>query len=58
MRTFLALAFLTAVCVWGALRVPRTEMHLRVLRTALFIGAGVFGALLVSAMLQALFISE
>ena len=58
MRTFLALAFLAGVCLWGALRVPRTELHLRVLRVALFIGAGIFGALLLSAMLQALFLSE
>ena len=58
MRTFLALGILAGIFLWGALRTPRTELHLRVLRGALFAGAGVFGALLVSAMLQALFISE
>lgn len=58
MRTFLALGILAGFCLWGALRTPRTELHLRVLRGALFAGAGVFGALLLSAMLQALFLSE
>lgn len=58
MRTFLALGILAGICLWGALRTPRTELHLQVLRTALFAGAGVFGALLVSAMLQALLLSE
>lgn len=58
MRTFLALGILAGFCLWCALRTPRTELHLRVLRTALFAGAGIFGALLVSAMLQALFLSE
>ncbi|MEF8834153.1 MAG: hypothetical protein V5A42_04765 [Halofilum sp. (in: g-proteobacteria)] len=58
MRTFLALGILAGICLWGALRTPRTELHLRVLRTALFAGSGIFGALLVSAMLQALFLYE
>lgn len=58
LRTFLALGILAGICLWGALRTPRTELHLRVLRTALFVGAGLFGALLLSAILQALFVSE
>lgn len=58
MRTFLALGILAGVCLWAALRTPRTELHLRVLRAALFAGAGLFGALLLSAMLQALFVAE
>lgn len=58
MRTFLALGILAGICLWGALRTPRTELHLRVLRGGLFAGAGLFGALLVSAMLQALFLIE
>lgn len=58
MRTFLVLGILAGFCLWGAMRTPRTELHLRVLRTALFAGAGLFGALLLSAMLQAVFVSE
>ncbi len=58
MRTFLVLGILAGFCLWGALRTPRSELHLRVLRTALFTGAGLFGALLLSAILQALFVSE
>ncbi|MFW5969440.1 MAG: hypothetical protein ACOCP9_02270 [Halofilum sp. (in: g-proteobacteria)] len=55
MRTFLALGILAGICLWAALRTPRTELYLRILRAALFAGAGIFGALLVSAILQALF---
>lgn len=58
MRTFLLLAIVGGAFLWAALRTPRTELHLRVLRAALFALAGVFGALLVSAMLQALFLHE
>ena len=58
MRTFIALALLAGAFLWGALRTPRTELHLRVLRVALFVLAALFGALLLSAMLQALFVIE
>lgn len=58
MRTFLALAIISGILLWGAFRTPRTEPHLRVLRAALFAGAGLFAALLLSAMLQALFIAD
>lgn len=58
MRTFIALAVLAGAFLWGGLRTPRTEPYLRVLRVALFALAGLFGALLVSAMLQALFVLE
>lgn len=58
MRTFLVLAVLAGVFLWAGLRTPRNELHLRVLRVALFVLAGLFGALLASAMLQALFAVE
>lgn len=54
MRTFVLLAVVTALLLAGALRTPSTELHLRVLRIGLFIGAGIFAALLVSAIIQAL----
>ena len=58
MRTFLVLALLTGAFLYGGLRTPRTELYQRVLRVALFSLAGLFGALLASAMLQALFLAE
>lgn len=58
MRTFLALALLAGAFLWAGLRTPRNELHLRVLRVALFALAGLFGALLLSAMVQALFAIE
>lgn len=58
MRTFLILGVVVGVLVWAALQVPRHPLQMQVLRTALFIAAGCFGALLISAMLQALFDAE
>ncbi len=58
MRAFLILIVVIALLVWGGLQVPRDRLEMRVLRNAMFIAAGIFGALLVSAMLQALFLSE
>lgn len=55
MRTFLVLALLAGVALWAGWRTPRAELHQRVLRGALFVVAAIFAALLVSAMLQALF---
>ena len=54
MRTFLALAILTGIALWGALQTPRTPVQLQVLRVCLFIAAGFFGLLLVVAMVEAL----
>jgi hypothetical protein len=53
-RTFIALAFLTAAAFWAGWQTPREGLPWRTLRFALFAAAGIFGALLVSAMLQAL----
>lgn len=58
MRAFLVLMVVIALLIWGGLQVPRDRLEMRVLRTAMFIAAGIFGALLLSAMLQALFLSE
>ena len=58
MRAFLVLIVVTGLLVWAGLQVPRDRTEMRVLRNALFIAAGIFGALLLSAMLQALFVSE
>lgn len=58
MRAFLILMVVIALLVWGGLQVPRDRLEMRVLRAAMFIGAGIFGALLLSAMLQALFLNE
>ena len=54
MRTFIGLALLTGAALWAALRTPREPLQMRVLRICLFIAAGIFGALLLSAMIQAL----
>lgn len=54
MRAFLILAVAIAVLTWLGFQVPRDRVELRVLRTALFVAAGAFGALLLSAMVQAL----
>lgn len=54
MRAFLVLAVLIGLLIYAGIRTPRDRLELRVLRAALFIAAGVFGAFLVSAMLQAL----
>lgn len=58
MRTFLLLIVLTAASLWGARRVRGDEAPMRVLRWALYIAAGVFAGLLLSAMLQALFVGD
>ncbi len=58
MRAFLVLIVVTGLLIWAALQVPKDRVEMRVLRNALFIAAGIFGALLLSAMLQALFVSE
>lgn len=54
MRTFVALAFLAGAAFWAGYRTPKEELPLRVLRYALFVASGIFGALLLSAVLQAL----
>lgn len=54
MRTFLALAILTAIALWGAFKTPRSPVQLQVLRVCLFIAAAFFGLLLVVAMVEAL----
>lgn len=54
MRTFIALAFLAGAAFWAGWQTPREGLPWRTLRYALFVVAGIFGALLVSAMLQAL----
>lgn len=58
MRTFIALAFLTGVAFWAGYRTPKDDLPWRVLRYALFLASGIFGALLVSAVLQALLALE
>lgn len=58
MRTFLALAIVTGIALWGALRTPTVPLQLLVLRICLFIAAGFFGLLLVVAMLEALIAGE
>lgn len=58
MRTFVVLALVAGGLFYAGWLAPRQELHQRVLRVALFIGAGIFGALLVSAILQALFAPE
>jgi len=58
MRTFLLLIVLTAASLWGAQRVRGGEPPMRVLRWALYIAAGVFAGLLLSAMMQALFVGD
>jgi|GEM_PF-7128429 len=54
MRTFVVLGVLAGVAFWAARRTPPAELHLRVLRRLLYLVSGVFAALLVSAILQAL----
>jgi len=54
MRTFLALAILAGIALWGALKTPRAPVQMQVLRVCLFIAAGFFGLLLVVAMVEAL----
>lgn len=54
MRAFLLLMLATAALTVAGLQVPTDRLEMRVLRWALFIGAGIFGALLLSAMVQAL----
>ncbi|MEX1082246.1 MAG: hypothetical protein WD382_07095 [Halofilum sp. (in: g-proteobacteria)] len=54
MRTFIALAFLAGVAFWAGYQTPKETLPGRVLRYALFLASGIFGALLVSAVLQAL----
>ncbi len=54
MRTFIALAVLAGIAFWAGWQTPREGLPWRTLRFALFAAAGIFGALLVSAMLQAL----
>lgn len=58
MRTFIVLALLTGAFLWAGLRTPRDELYQRVLRGALFALGALFGALLLSAMVQALFAIE
>lgn len=54
MRTFIALAVMAGVAFWAGWQTPRASLPWRTLRFALFVASGIFGALLVSAMLQAL----
>lgn len=54
MRAFALLMVATALLALAGFRVRPDNTPLRVLRWGLFIGAGIFGALLISAMLQAL----
>lgn len=58
MRTFLTLAIVTGIALWGALRTPQAPLQLLVLRLCLFIAAGFFGLLLVVAMVEALIADE
>lgn len=54
MRAFLLLMLAAAVLTVAGFQVPTDRLEMRVLRWALFIGAGIFAALLLSAMVQAL----
>lgn len=54
MRTFLLLAIMAGAAFWAARRTPGAEPQWRVLRAGLYLAAGIFAALLLSAMLQAL----
>lgn len=54
MRTFVALAFVALAAFWAARRTRGGEPQWRLVRAALYITSGIFAALLVSAMLQAL----
>ncbi len=58
MRTFIALALLTGAAFWAGYRTPKGDVPWRVLRYALFLASGIFGALLASAILQALLALE
>jgi len=55
---FLILPIVIAVLVWLALQVPGERLEMQVLRWALFAAAGLFAALLASAVFQALFLTE
>jgi hypothetical protein len=55
MRTFFLLTVLAIASLWGARQVRGDEPPMRVLRWALYIAAGLFAGLLLSAMLQVLF---
>jgi len=55
MRSFALLMAATAILAFAGFQIRADTVPLRVLRWGLFIGAGIFAALLVSAMLQALF---
>jgi hypothetical protein len=54
MRTFLLLAIMAGAAFWAARRTPGFEPQWRVLRGALYLASGIFAALLLSAMVQAL----
>ena len=54
MRTFLLLAIMAGAAFWAARRTTGGEPQWRVLRGALYIVSGIFAALLLSAMVQAL----
>lgn len=54
MRTFLALAVVIGLALWGASRTPQTPLHLQVLRVSLYVVAGFFTALLLAAVADAL----
>lgn len=54
MRTFLALAVVIGLALWGARCTPQSPPYLQVLRVSLYIVAGFFTALLLAAMVDAL----
>lgn len=54
MRTFLALAVVIGLALWGARQTPQQPAHMQVLRVSLYIVAGFFTALLLAAMADAL----
>lgn len=54
MRTFLALAVVIGLALWGARQTPPTPAYMQVLRVSLYIVAGFFTALLLAAMADAL----
>lgn len=58
MRTFLALAVVIGLALWGARRTPQSPVQMQVLRVSLYVVAGFFTALLLAAMADALLSTE
>lgn len=54
MRTFLALAVVIGLALWGASRTPQAPVQMQVLRVSLYVVAGFFTALLLAAIADAL----